>query len=447
MKLADIIIKHGYVLTMDQDRRIIKDGAVVIDGHRIVEVGKSRELTEKYSAGIEIDATRKMVMPGLIDCHVHVAQALLRGVEDERALVPWIEERMRPLQAAYDPEMAQLSTLLACLEMIKTGTTCFAESMIYTHYGFDKIVETVGKVGLRASLAKTVLCTTDSLKEATDVLRKWHGKLDGMLQVWLGPSRPPVCSPEFYREVAAVAREHGSGVHMHLAECRQDVDSLKQKYGKTAVDFARWVGLTGPDILLVHCVWLSEKDIHILSRTKTNVCHCPSSNMKLASGFARVPEMLDDGVNVAIGCDGAPCNDSYDMIREMRQAALIHKVRLLDPAVLNAEKVIEMATVNGAKALGWSNEIGSLEAGKKADVILIDLNKPHLIPYRNLPSNLVYAGMGSDVDTVMVDGKIIMENREVKTVNEQEVLDEAVEAAEMIDLKAGIKIKPRWREI
>lgn len=444
--MADIIIKHAYVITLDENRRIVKDGAVVIEGQHIVEVGKSAQVTKEYSADIEIDANQKVVMPGLIDCHVHVAQALLRGVEDSWSLIPWIEERVGPLQSAYNPQIARVATLLACLEMIKTGTTCFAESMIYTHFGFDEIVETVTKTGLRASLAKTVLCTPESLKEAKGLLRKWHRKVNDRLQVWLGPRRPPMCSPELYKEVATIAREHKTGVHVHMAECYEDVNSMKQKYGKTAVNFAHEVGLTGPDVLLVHAIWLSEEGIGLLSKTKTNVCHCPSSNMKLASGFAKVPEMIKEGVNVALGCDGAPSNDSYDMIQEMKQAALIHKGRLLDPKVINAERVIEMATRNGANALGWSKEIGSLETGKKADIIIIDLNRPHMVPYRNPPSNLVYAGMGSDVDTVIVDGKILMEHRRVKTIDEQKVLDEAVRVAETIDSKAGIEIKPHWTE-
>jgi len=441
---------------------VIEDGAVAIEADRVVAVGKTEELKREYSAERVLDASRMVVLPGLVDCHVHLAQALIRGCADDVSLVEWLKERVWPLQGHYTREDGKISALLCMLEMIKSGTTCFVESMLHTRYGFDGIAEAVEKSGMRAILSKTVMdiagygtqrgimhegmieTKEQSLDEAVRVIRKWDGKARGRIHVWFGPRTPGACSPELYREVSQLAKEYHTGVTMHLAEVKEDVQYTKKEFNLLPVEFAKSVDLLGPNVLLAHAVWLTSKEIRMLAESKTKVCHCPASNMKLASGVAKVPEMLKAGVTVSLGCDGGPSNNCYDMIREMKLTALLHKVHSLDPMVMPAESVIEMATVNGSEAIGLSKEIGAIMPGKKADIILIDFKKPHLTPLHNPVSHMVYAANGSDVHTVIVDGKVLMENREVKTIDEQQVLEEAEERGLAVTRRANITIKSKW---
>jgi len=460
--LVDFLIEHGTVVTMDAQRRVIEDGAVAIEADRVAAVGKTEELRREYSAERVLDASRMVVLPGLIDCHVHLAQALIRGCADDVSLVEWLKERVWPLQGHYTREDGKVSALLCMLEMIKSGTTCFVESMLHTRYGFDGIAEAVEKSGMRAVLSKTVMdiagygtqrgimhegmieTREQSLDEAVRMIRRWDGKAGGRIHVWFGPRTPGACSPELYREVSQLAKEYHTGVTMHLAEVKDDVKYTKKEFKMLPVEFTKSVDLLGPNVLLAHAVWLTSKEIRMLAESKTKVCHCPASNMKLASGVAKVPEMLQVGVTVSLGCDGGPSNNCYDMVREMKLAALLHKVHSLNPLVMPAESVIEMATVNGSEAIGLSKEIGAIMPGKKADIILVDFKKPHLTPLHNPVSHVVYAANGSDVHTVMVDGKILMENREVKTIDEQRVLEEAEERGLAVTRRANITIKSRW---
>jgi len=461
--LVDILIQHGIVVTVDPQRRIIEDGAVAIEGDKIVAVGKTEKVKKEYSSAERVfDASRMIIMPGLIDCHVHLAQALIRGCADDVSLVEWLRERVWPLQGHYTKEDGKISALLCMLEMIKSGTVCFVESMLHTRYGFDGIAEAVKQSGMRAVLSKTVMDTAgygtqktimhegmietreQSLNEAVQMIRKWNEEADGRIHVWFGPRTPGACSPELYREVSQLANEYRTGITMHLAEVKEDVKYTKEEFNLLPVEFAKSVDLLGPNVLLAHAVWLTSKEIRMLAKSNTRVCHCPASNMKLASGIAKVPEMLRAGVTVSLGCDGGPSNNCYDMICEMKLAALLHKVHSLDPLVMPAEAVIEMATVHGSEAIGLSNEIGAIMPGKKADIVLVDFKKPHLTPLHNPVSHMVYAANGSDVHTVIVDGKILMENREVKTIDEQRVLEEAEKRGLAVTRRTNITIKSRW---
>lgn len=460
--MTDILIKNGYVITVDKNRRIIKDGAIAIEGNRIVGVGKTEELIKEYKADIVIDASEKIVMPGLIDTHVHLAQAMIRGCADDVSLVTWLKDRVWVLQGNYTAEDGRTSAELCILEMLRTGTTTFLEVMIAGRYGFDGIAQVVEKSGIRAGLSKIVMDSTGyadsesimypgmveekeaTIKEALDMHKKWDGAANGRIHVWFGPRSVGAVSPETYREIRQLANENKMRITYHLGEVVDDVRYLKKTFNMGLTEFAEWVGMLGPDVVIAHAVWMKDEDIKKLAETETHVSHNPSSNLKLASGMAPIPEMLNAGVNVGLGCDGGPSNNSYDMIREMKLAAIIHKVRIMDPKVMPAETVIEMATINGAKAMGLENEIGSIEVGKKADIILIDMHAPHLTPYTNPVSNLVYAAHGYDVDTVIVDGKIIVENKKVLTLDEEDILKRAKIQAEKVYERAGIKISPRW---
>jgi len=267
----------------------------------------------------------------------------------------------------------------------------------------------------------------------------WNGKANGRIGVWFGPRSLGACSKPLYEKIAEEAAKRKAGVTMHLCEVQEDVAYARRNFKKSPVAFADQVGLLGPRTVLAHAVWLTGRDIATLSKTRTSISHCPWSNTKLASGIARVPEMLKKGVNVALGCDGGPSNNAYDMIREMKLAACIHKVRLRDPMTMAAETVLEMATVGGARAIGMQDKLGALEPGKLADIVLVNLDSVHMVPNNNYISDLVYAGSGADVDTVIIDGKIVMEQRTVKTLDEQEIVEQARERANGLLERTGLK--------
>lgn len=460
--MVNIALTHATVVTMNPRREIIRDGAVAIDENKIVDVGKTSEIKSRHSIDIELDCNRKMVLPGLIDCHDHLAQALIRGCADDMALIPWLTSRVWPLQGAYTKEDGELSAQLCCLEMIKSGTTTFVECHLHTRYGFDGIAKTVESIGIRGVLSKSVMDVPGyadrpnalpksmietgeaSMREALTMIKKWHGKANDRIHVWFGPRTPGACTVDFYREIAEQARKHDTGITIHLAEVKEDVEYMRKEFGMTPIQFMDHCGLVGKHVIYAHGVWLPKEDFAKLHETGGTVCHCPSSNLKLASGIAPIPSMLKAGVNVTLGCDGGPSNNSYDLIREMKLAAVIHKGYLHDPEVLPAETALEMATSNGARAMLWGENIGSLEPGKLADITVINQRKPHLVPVRNPISNLVYAACGSDVDTVIIDGKIIMQGREVKTIDERDVIERAQEIGLEVDKRLGLNIGPKW---
>lgn len=460
--MADIMLTNATIVTMNARREILRDGAVVIDGNRIVDVGKTSKVKAEYHADIELNYRGKLVLPGLIDCHVHLAQALIRGCADDLSLVPWLKERVLPLQGTFSPSDGELSAKLCCIEMIKSGTTTFVESLLHWRYGFNEIARAIEAIGIRGALSKSLMNLRGyadkpdaipesmaedgetTMRQTLEMIKRWHGKANDRIHVWFGARTPGGCTVEFYREIAEQARKHGTGITIHLGEIKQDIKYIRKEFNMTPMEFMKECGIVGKNVIYAHGVWIPEEDFRILKETKSTVCHCPASNLKLASGFAPVPEMLKAGVNVALGCDGGPSNDCYDMIREMKLAALIHKGRLLDPEVLPAEQVLEMATLNGARATLWRDKLGSLESGKLADLIVVDQRKSHLIPVRNPVSNLVYAANGSDVDTVIIDGEIIMEEREIKTIDEAKIIERAQETGLKIDERLGLRIDSSW---
>jgi cytosine/adenosine deaminase-related metal-dependent hydrolase len=455
--MESILIEHGVVVTLDARRRVIRDGAVMVEGSHITDVGKTDELHRKYAPEHTIDASRKLVIPGLIDCHVHLAQALIRGCADDVSLLDWLGKYVWPLQGNFDAEDGRVSAKLCMLEMIKSGTTSFIESMTHTRYGFDGIAKALEESGMRGCLAKTIMDTPAygrkqmmhegmiedgerSLNETITMYDRWNGKGNGRISVWFGPRSLGACSKALYEKISEEAAKRKAGITMHLCEVKEDLRYARRKFKKSPVAFANEVGLLTPRTVLAHAVWLTDRDIATLSKTRTNISHCPSSNTKLASGIARVPEMLKKGVNVAMGCDGGPSNNSYDMIREMKLAAYIHKVRLSDPMTMPAETVLGMATVHGARAIGMQDKLGTLEPGKLADIVLVNLDSVHMVPNNNHVSDLVYAGSGTDVDTVIIDGRIVMENRGVKTLDEREIIGQARERASALLDRTGLKL-------
>lgn len=458
-----MLFTNATIITMNPAREIIADGALAVEGNRIKAIGKTGELRRSYRGEEIIDTGGKIIIPGLVDTHVHLAQALIRGCADDMALIQWLCERVWVLQGNFTHDDGYASARLCIAEMLKSGTTTFLESMLAHRYGFDGVAHAIEESGIRACLAGIVMdigtyATRDasamhygmvetretSLFGVLEAHSKWHGAANDRIHVWFGPRTPGGVTPELYREMSEHARQRKMGITMHLAEVEADKRFLQEKYGLSPVLFAESVGLLGPQSVLVHMVWLDEQDIARLAETGTSVSHNPSSNSKLASGVCRVPHMLASGVNVALGCDGGPSNNDYDLIREMKLAAVIHKAIANDPLLMPAETVLEMATINGARALGLEDEIGSLEVGKKADFALLDFNRLHTTPSPNPISTLVYAATGGEVDTVVVDGQIVVEQGQLLTMDEEEIIEEARVHARALCKRAGVEITPKW---
>jgi cytosine/adenosine deaminase-related metal-dependent hydrolase len=462
MKKPDsILIRNGYVLTMNPLRHIIRDGAVFIEDGKIIEVNRTGKMTN-HGADVVLDAKGMIVMPGLIDTHMHLAQALIRGCADDVSLVDWLKNYVWVLQGNFTNEDGRVSTELCMAEMIRTGTTSFIECMIHTRYGFDGIAKAVEKAGMRASLSKIIMDSTgyadspdimypgmvedadECLRETETMLSRWHGKADGRIQVWYGLRSLGAVTPSLFKKITELARTNKTRMTMHLGEVVDDVRYVKENHDMNLTGFAKEMGLLGSDMVFAHGIHFEDSELKILAETKSNIAHCPASNMKLASGFAKVPQMLKAGVPVSLGCDGGPSNNTYDMVREMRLAALIHKTAWNDPLVVPAEQAVEMATLGGAAAIGLTGKVGSLERGKLADIILIDMTDIGLTPNINPVSNLVYAGCGHAVDTVIVNGNILMKDKKLLTLDVERIKQKAREHSKDLHERAGVKIEPKW---
>lgn len=435
--MADILIRGGHVVTMDPQRKIFEGGSVAIEGNKIVSVGK--EFKEK--ADVVIDARGKVVLPGLINAHTHLSMTLLRGVADDMPLMEWLETKIWPVEKNLKPEDCYTGALLGCLEMIKSGTTCFADQ----YFHMDRVAQAVEESGIQGVLSYGIIELDDpkrresELRAGEKLVKEWHGKAGGRVLTMFGPHGPHTCSSECLMKVKELAKKHRVGIHIHLSETKDEIKQVTEKYGKRPVEHLNSMGFLGPEVLAAHCIWLTDQEIKVLHERGVKPVHNPVSNMKLGSGVAPVPEMLAAGIPVALGTDGAASNNTLDMFNEMKFAALLNKAHKLDPRAIPAISALEMATVNGATALGLGKELGSIEVGKRADLVLVSLKKPHLTPLHNVISHLVYSAVGGDVDTTIVDGKILMQGRRVLTLDEDKVLEDAQKSADDLLARKGGK--------
>jgi len=460
-----MLFKNATIITVDPGRRIIPDGAIAVSGSRIVGVGKQKEILSQFQQTDKesIDLKGMVVIPGLINTHVHESQALIRGCADDMALIEWLIKRVWVLQGNYDEDDGRISAELCILEMLKSGTTAFVETMLAGHYGFDGIAEAVQSSGIRAALSKIVMDIstyaeedvgsmhkgmiedkTTSFQQALDMHDKWDGAADGRIKVWFGPRPPGGCSSELFKEMMEVSNQRNMGVTIHLAEVKEDVAYMHNTFDMTPIEYCESVNMVGPRVLLVHCVQLKNEDIQRLAKTGTHVTHNPVCNAKLASGIAPIAAMLEAGVNVSLGTDGGPSNNSYDMINDMRWASYLQKAKTGDPTVLPAGKALEMATINGAKAMGQEDRIGSIEVGKQADFVALDMNLSLITPAPDPVSAVVCAGNGSDVDTVVIGGKVVVQGGQVLTMDEDRIIKEANQRARKVYQRAGISFAPTW---
>jgi len=411
-------------------KRFIENGALAIKNGKIIFVGK-RASANKIQAQTKINAKKKIAMPGLTNCHTHVPMTLFRGIAEDQPLETWLKKTIWPLEAKLKSEDVHVGALLGCLEMIKNGTTCFAD--MYFHE--DMVAKAVEKSGLRGVLAEGIIEAGNKalgekmLNESITFAEKFRGYADGRVTTFLGPHAAYSCSPELLTKIKNKSLELNVGVHIHLAESKEMFREFAKNYGSSEVEFLDKIGFFRDHVLAAHCINLSGEDMRILSRRGVNAAYVPVANMKLGVGAAKIKDLTDSGVNVSLGTDGPASNNTLDMFETVKIATLLQKLVYLNPKILPVYEVLRMATLNGAKALRLGKSIGSLEVGKKADVILIDLSKPHLKPLHNTYANIVYSAHGSDVDTVIVDGKILMENRHVKTLDEQAVMERAEKTA------------------
>lgn len=393
-----------YIVTMDSKNKIIKDGAISIEGNKIKELGKTEKIAKTRGEKI-IDGSGMVAMPGLIKTHTHSPMTLLRGYADDLPLMEWLKEKIWPMEAKLKPRDCYYGSLLACLEMISFGVTTFSDMYPYP----DQILKAVKKSGLRAMISPAIFENINEKCNVKNGKRFLKNKSERITPA-LGPHSPYACSKEELEEIEKISKEKNKKIHIHACETRDEVKQIKEKYGMGPIEFLDSLGLINENTILAHAVWISDKEIRIVRKRGAKIVHCPVSNMKLGSGIMPIQKM--NKMTISLGSDGPSSNNNLDMFEELKIASLLHKVNNLDPTITTAGGMLEMGTVNGAKTLGLENKIGSLEPGKKADLILVDFKKPHLTPIYNPISHLVYSSNGSDVDTVICNGNILMRNRE-----------------------------------
>lgn len=423
---ADIVIRGCIILAMTEAEDVIWRGLIALKDGKIIYVGREAE-APTFEADRVIDGEGKIALPGLINCHTHAAMALFRGIAEDKELDAWLRETIWPLEAKLKPQDIYYGTLLGCIEMIKSGTTCFSDMYFHENMVAKAVIET----GLRCVLSPGIIEAGRKilgrilLRGAVNIIKEYGKLADGRLSVMFGPHTVYTCSPQLLKRIGEESVKFNVGVHIHLAETESGTATIRKLYGKSEVELLGELGLLSPRLLAAHCVHLSDADINLMAKHDVKVSYNPTSNMKLASGISRIKDLLDAGITVGLGTDGPASNNSLDMFETMKIAALLQKVKYGDPRVMPAKKIVEMATIEGARALGLDGLIGSLEVGKRADLILVDVKRPHLTPLHNPYAALVYSARGSDVSTVIVDGRIIMDEGEIKIVDEHEIISKS----------------------
>ena len=427
---ADILVTNGTILTMEESERQIINGAVAIDGDRIVAVGGTDEFAD-WKISKVIDAAGGIIMPGLVNAHTHASMTCFRGIADDLPLMTWLNKHIFPAESKLDEEKVYSGALLACAEMILSGTTCFCDMYLFE----DAVARAAKRAGIRAVVGE-VLYDFDSpnygpiekgFEYSQMLINKWAD--DPLVTVALEPHSPYLCGPDLLKQASAITQQHNIPLVIHVSETQSEVQAIKERYNLTPVEHLADLEILTPNLLACHCVALTKSDIALLSRFDVKVAHNAESNMKLASGIAPIPELLEAGICVGIGTDGCASNNNLDIFQEMDTVAKLHKANTLDPTVLDAYSVLRMATIQGAKALGLEDIIGSLKPDKKADLIIIDTHKPHLTPLYNPTSHLVYAARGSDVTTSIINGRIVMENGRLLSFDIEKAMDDVNQIA------------------
>ena len=431
--MSRILIKNGYLITMDPDRRQFA-GDLLIENDRITAIADRID----ESADEVVDATGGLVLPGFVQSHIHLCQSLFRGQADDQSLLEWLNT-VTGLESRHTPESLYASARLGIAEIIKSGTTAIIDMGTVHHQ--DSVFNAMDESGIRGQSGKAMMdltenlppalqeTTEDSIRESVDLMHRWNGKADGRIRYGFAPRWQLWCTEELLKEIKQESDRNNAGIHGHAGEIQYEVPAMLQQRGRRNLKYLEHIGVVGPNVQMAHCIWLDDDEMTVLEETGTHVMHCPCCNLKLSSGIARIPEMLARGISVAIGSDGAPSNNNLDMFIEMRVASLIHKYRLGAEA-LPAEDVLGMATNGGAAALGLADTIGSLEVGKKADVIVLDDGGLVAAPIVDFETDdpvkrIVSSFPSASVQTSVIDGRLVMKDRELLTMNEEEVVRDA----------------------
>ena len=420
MSANKIWIQNTQILTMT--------GAPLYTGDILIENDIIKALGTVNAQDAEgaqiIDGRRTVAMPGLVNTHTHAAMTLLRSYADDMELMPWLNDKIWPAEAKFVNEYIYWGSALAAVEMIQSGTTTFADMYDSMH----EVAKVTEESGLRANLARGCVVFSDpelkNIQKNVRLYENFNNTADGRIKVWFAPHAPYTCPPEYVEKIVEAAKSCNAGIHVHLAETLDEQRQIAEGYGKTPTEYLNDLGVFELPTLAAHSVYLNDSDIAILKEHNVGIAHNPSSNLKLASGIANIPKYLQAGLNVGIGTDGCSSNNTLNMFKEMTICSFVQKVNAMDPTVLPAEEILRLATIGGAKALRWDDEIGTLEVGKKADLILVDIDKPHFAPWNNPVSDLVYSAQGSDVKSTIVNGKLLMKDSEVLTLDVERIMAE-----------------------
>jgi len=426
----DILIEGVAIVSPGEEPFVLGKGDIAIKGSRIAYVGPSPAPEGFREATRVIGGAGLIALPGFVNAHTHAAMTLFRGFADDMPLMEWLTKKIWPIEARLQAEDVYWGAMLACVEMIRAGVTTFADMYFF----MDGTAKAVEETGIRASLSRGLVGSAPgadrALREGVELCERWNGKAGGRITTMLGPHAPYTCPQAFLEKVMQAARDLEVGMHIHLSETEGEVRECKSLYdGMSPIALMDSFGLFEFPVLAAHCVHVSDGDIEILRAKGIGVAHNPGCNMKIASGIAPVPRMLRAGVKVGFGTDGAASNNNLDLLEEARIGAFLHKLATGDPTVLPAAQALYLATLGSAKALGLDMNIGSLEQGKKADIILMDFTGPHMCPRHDVISQIIYSARACDVRTVIIDGRLVMEDRALLTVDEQEVLARAEERA------------------
>jgi 5-methylthioadenosine/S-adenosylhomocysteine deaminase len=432
MKRSGLLIINGTILTMDSRNSTIENGFVSIEGDTIARMG---ELIEKdMDAHKTIDARGGLILPGLVNGHTHAAMSLFRGLADDLPLMDWLNHYIFPVESKMDGDFVYTGTLLACAEMIMSGTTTFCDMYLFE----EKVAQAAHAAGMRCLVGEVLYDfpspnygpPENGLAYTESLIRKWRN--DPLVSIAVEPHSLFTCSPDLLHAANRLAQDHQVPLIIHVAESMKEIEEVKERYGRRPVEHLHSLNLLSPHLIADHCVHLEQKEIGLMARNGVRVVHNPESNMKLASGIAPVPEMLAQGVTVGLGTDGCASNNDLDLFSEMDTTAKLHKIHTMDTTVMDALTVLRMATIEGARALGLANITGSLEAGKKADIIIVDTNKPHLTPMYNPYSHLVYAARGNDVSHSIINGRLVMEERRLLTIDLNDLRERVRVASEKV---------------
>lgn len=414
-----ILIKNITVLSMNGREELINNTNIYITDNKISHIGDLRNDIEVERI---IDGKNKLAMPGLINSHTHIGMSLLRNYADDLPLFDWLSKKIWPIEDKLNSKDMYWGSLLSMVEMIQSGTTSFCDM----YFIMEEVAKGVEESGMRAVLTRGLVEEKNNpdrkLNEARELYRDWHGKANGRIRTMVAPHAPYTCSDEFLLKTMDLAKELNTGIHIHLSETKKEVEDSYTLHGKSPIMHVNDLGLFDFHTIGAHCVHVDDADIELMFEKNVHPVNNPGSNLKLGSGFSPVDKMLKRGIKVALGTDGSSSNNNLNMFKEINLAAIVNKAVNMDAESVPAFAAIEMATINGAKALDWSDEIGSIEVGKKADMILVDLDKPHLYPRHNIVSSIAYSAAGSDVDTVIIDGKIIMEKRIITTLDVEKIM-------------------------